>query len=166
MSLLTHNNVVGEDGRKRSESSLASLTTRQRGFVVGKFEGKSDRRAALDAGYAPSAAENTKQKIMSRPEVRAAFRDLLDEHVPAEKIVRCIVEGLDAVQEKFFQHEGQITETVTVPDHRVRLLFCALALKIAGWDVPPVEEDKPKEIIVRWQGEKPEWAKTDADNNE
>jgi len=41
----------------------------------GKLEGKSDRQAALDAGYAPSTAENTKQKIMSRPEAREAFRN-------------------------------------------------------------------------------------------
>ena len=70
MSLLTHNNVVGEDGRKRSESSLASLTTRQRGFVVGKFERKSDRRAALDAGYAPSAAENVQQITVATHSLR------------------------------------------------------------------------------------------------
>jgi len=93
-------NIFGENGRKESESKLAMLTPRQRGFVLGKLEGKSDRQAALDAGYAPSTAENTKQKIMSRPEVREAFNELLDEHLPPEKLVRCIVEGLDATQVK------------------------------------------------------------------
>src|SRR5215467_4134294 len=67
-------NDLREDGQKRSESKLGLLTPRQRGFVVGKLEGKSDRQAALDAGYAPSTAENTKQKIMSRPEVRSEER--------------------------------------------------------------------------------------------
>jgi len=109
------------------------LTPRQRGFVVGKLEGKSDRQAALDAGYAPSTAENTKQKIMSRPDVREAFEELLDEHLAPEKLVRCIVEGLDATQVKFFSREGDVIETVVLPDHRVRLLFLVLALKLKGW---------------------------------
>src|SRR5215468_2848813 len=130
-------NILSEDGRKGSGSKLAVLTPRQRGFVLGKLEGKSDRQAALDAGYAPSTAENTKQKIMSRPEVREAFNELLDEHLAPGKLVRCIVEGLDATQVKFFSREGDRIETVVLPDHRVRLLFLVLALKLKGWDLPP-----------------------------
>jgi len=125
---------------------------------VGKLEGKSDRQAALDAGYAPSTAENTKQKIMSRPEVREAFNELLDEHLPPEKLVRCIVEGLDATQVKFLSREGDVIETVVLPDHRVRLLFLVLALKLKGWDLPPAEASKPTQIVLRWQGDEPEWS--------
>ena len=125
---------------------------------MGKLEGKSDRQAALDAGYAPSTAENTKQKIMSRPEVREAFNELLDEHLPPEKLVRCIVEGLDATQVKFLSREGDVIETVVLPDHRVRLLFLVLALKLKGWDLPPAEASKPTQIVLRWQGDEPEWS--------
>jgi len=135
------------------------LTPRQRGFVVGKLEGKTDRQAALDAGYAPSTAENTKQKIMSRPEVRQAFQELLDEHLPPEKLMRCIVEGLDATQVKFFSREGDVIETVILPDHRVRLLFLVLALKLKGWDLPSADVNKPTSIVIRWAGEEPEWAR-------
>src|SRR5215813_8642035 len=99
-------------------------------------------RAALDAGYDPSTAENTKQKIMSRPEVREAFNELLNEHLPPEKLVRCIVEGLDANQVKFFLREGDVIETVVLPDHRIRLLFLVLALKLKGWDLPPAEVNR------------------------
>src|SRR5262245_58638581 len=106
--------------RKESGSKLALLTPRQLGFVVGNLEGKSDRRAALDARYAPSTAENTKQKIMSRPEVREAFNELLNDHLPPEKLVRRMVEGLDATQVKFFSREGDGLESVVLPDHRVR----------------------------------------------
>jgi hypothetical protein len=134
------------------------LTPRQRGFVVGKLEGKTDRQAALDAGYAPSTAENTKQKIMSRPEVRQAFQELLDEHLPLEKLVRCITEGLDATQVKFFSREGDVVETVVLPDHRVRLLFVMLALKLKGWDLPAAEAAQPTKIIVSWKGDEPEWS--------
>jgi len=83
---------------------------------------------------------------MSRPEVREAFQVLLDEHLPPEKLVRCIVEGLDANQVKFFSREGDVIETVVLPDHRVRLLFVVLALKLKGWDTLPAEEPLP------WRG--------------
>lgn len=152
-----------EQGRKRSESSLARLTARQRSFVVGKMEGKSDRRAALDAGYAVSTAENTKQKIMNRPVVRQVFQDLLDEFLPAEKLVRCIVEGLNATQTKFLYRKGHINKAVVLPDHRVRFLFVILALKLKGWDLPLAEPNKPSEIVLRWQGEPPEWAQPEWD---
>jgi len=134
------------------------LTPRQRGFVVGKLEGKSDRQAALDAGYAPSTAENTKQKIMSRPDVREAFEELLDEHLAPEKLVRCIVEGLDATQVKFFSREGDVIETVVLPDHRVRLLFLVLALKLKGWDLPPAAVNEPTKIVFSWKGDEPGWS--------
>jgi hypothetical protein len=65
-----------------------------------------------------STAENTKQKIMSRPEAREAFQELLDEHLPPEKLVRCTVEGLDATQVKLFSREDYVIETVVLPDHR------------------------------------------------
>jgi len=68
----------------------------------------------------------------------------------------CIVEGLDATQVKFFSREGNVIETVVLPDHRVRLLFVMLALKLKGWDLPPAEVNKPTQIVVRWQGDEPE----------
>jgi len=66
--------------------------------------------------------------------------------------------GLDATQVKFFSQEGDVIETVVLPDHRVRLLFLVLALKLKGWDLQPAEVNKPTEIVVRWQGEEPEWS--------
>jgi hypothetical protein len=95
---------------------------------------------------------------MSRPEVRQAFQELLDEHLPLEKLVRCITEGLDATQVKFFSREGDVVETVVLPDHRVRLLFVMLALKLKGWDLPAAEAAQPTKIIVSWKGDEPEWS--------
>ena len=72
--------------------------------------------------------------------------------------MRCIVEGPDAIQVKFFSREGDGIETVVLPDHRVRLLFLVLALKLKGWDLPPAEVNKPTEIVFRWKGDEPEWS--------
>ena len=90
--------------------------------------------------------------------MREAFNELLYEHLPPEKLVRCIVEGLDATQVKFLSREGDVIETVVLPVHRVRLLFLVLALKLKGWDLPPAEASKPTQIVLRWQGDEPEWS--------
>ncbi|HMF02212.1 MAG TPA: hypothetical protein VKK06_20135 [Terriglobia bacterium] len=49
-------------------------------------------------------------------------------------------------------------ETVVLPDHRIRLLFLVLALKLKGWDQLPSEADKPTKIIFSWKGDEPEWS--------
>ena len=49
------------------------LHLRQRVFVYEKLFGQNDKQAALAAGYSLSIAENTKQKIWSKPAVRNEF---------------------------------------------------------------------------------------------
>jgi phage terminase small subunit len=56
------------------------LTRRQRTFLLEKLTGRNDKQAALAAGYSPSMAENTKQKIGSKPGVRGEF-DSLEVHL-------------------------------------------------------------------------------------
>jgi phage terminase small subunit len=52
------------------------LTRRQRTFLLEKLTGLNDKEAALAAGYSPSMAENTKQKIWAKPQVHEEFRKL------------------------------------------------------------------------------------------
>ena len=53
-----------------------ALTRLQRTFLLEKLTGLNDKEAALAAGYSPSMAENTKQKIWSKPGVRGEFQSL------------------------------------------------------------------------------------------
>jgi len=59
---------------RRSELSNG-LTDMQRLFLFGKLSGLNDKDAAIAAGYSPSVAENTKQRIW-KPHVRAEFERL------------------------------------------------------------------------------------------
>jgi phage terminase small subunit len=52
---------------------LRNLSVRQRAFLREKILGSTDKEAAIAAGYATSVAENTKQKIWSKPLVRVEF---------------------------------------------------------------------------------------------
>jgi hypothetical protein len=55
---------------------LWGLNVRQRAFVREKILGSMDKEAALAAGYSPSVADNTKQKIWAKPAVRSEFERL------------------------------------------------------------------------------------------
>jgi hypothetical protein len=64
---------------KAKRSDLRNgLTCRQRMFILEKLVGRSDKDAALSAGYSSSVAENTKQRIW-KLRVRKEFERLAAE---------------------------------------------------------------------------------------
>lgn len=69
--------------------------------------GKSRRRAALDAGYSLSSANNPGHNI-ERGRVREVFAELIRSTVPPELIVRRIREGLDATETRVFAYKGRL----------------------------------------------------------
>jgi phage terminase small subunit len=54
------------------------LTRKQHAFLREKVLGLNDKEAALAAGYSLSVAENTKQKIWAKPEMRSQFERLIE----------------------------------------------------------------------------------------
>jgi hypothetical protein len=74
--------LTPEEALEQRRSELRNgLTDMQRLFLFGKLSGLNDKDAAVAAGYSPSVAENTKQRIW-KTRVRAEFerlqRDLQD----------------------------------------------------------------------------------------
>ena len=64
-----------EELEQRRSELRNGLTDKQRVFLFGKLSGLNDKDAATAAGYSPSVAENTKQRIW-KPRVRAEFERL------------------------------------------------------------------------------------------
>ena len=62
--------------RKRRVTKSDVKAPKRRRFVAGLVAGKSMRRAALDAGYTTSMADNAGRKIM--PGARAEFKQALN----------------------------------------------------------------------------------------
>jgi len=81
-------------GRKKVGKKIANV--RDRKFVQGVAQGKTDYRAALDAAFPPSMAKNTAAKIWSKPEVQEYFRSLMRAAAPPKRIVDKISEHIDA----------------------------------------------------------------------
>jgi phage terminase small subunit len=54
------------------------LSTRQKKFIQAKLEGKSNARAAREAGYSESVANVAGQKILNHPAVQAKLQQLME----------------------------------------------------------------------------------------
>jgi hypothetical protein len=64
-----------EEPEARRSELRNGLTGMQRLFLFGKLSGLDDKDAAIEAGYSPSVAENTRPRIW-KPRVRAEFERL------------------------------------------------------------------------------------------
>ncbi len=117
---------------------LESLDVRERRYVEGRLKGKSKRQSALAAGYSESMADNAGIAI-ENPDVRRAFRELARQAVPAEKIVKRLAEGLDAMETKFFQEKGEVTASRDVIAWGERREYLELAAKFGGYFVDKSE---------------------------
>ena len=67
-------------------------TVKQARFAEGLTEGKSARRAALDAGYSESSADHATTEIL--PVVERAFGEVIRSAIPVERLVQRLNEGL------------------------------------------------------------------------
>jgi len=75
---LTQNSGETERNRplRKLKKADRGLLRRQRHFILEKLVGKSDKDAALAAGYSLWIATNTKQKIWAKPGVREEYERL------------------------------------------------------------------------------------------
>lgn len=122
------------------------MTAQENEYVKGRIKGKSPRKAALDAKYSESMADNAKQKIERRPEIQAvlsAFATKLRKKIPAAKVIQRIAEGLDAKETKFFQKDGRVISKRDVVAWGERRAYAQLAAEFGAYHVPPSPDGDP-----------------------
>ena len=112
------------------------LSPRQQKYVKARAGGMTKKDAALKAGYALSTSLRVTGNI-ERPDVRAAFAEIIQSKIPPEKIADRIDAGLDAMETKFFQSEGNVVETREVVAWSERRQYAALAAEFGGYFIPP-----------------------------
>ena len=123
-----------------------NLNRKQRLYVQGVAAGKSRRRAALDAGYSLSSANNPGHNI-ERGQVREVFAELIRAAVPPERVVQLIREGLGAMETKCFLHEGRVIYSRPLVNFTERRHYAELAARFGGYYV------EKNEIEVADQGD-------------
>ena len=118
---------------------LDKLNTKQRAYVEGRASGKNKKQAALDAGYSASTARVPGPAIEGCAAVRQEFRRLIRSKITGEKIAQRLAEGLDAVDTKFFQFEGEVTDSRDVVAWSERREYAKLAAEFGGYHVQKQE---------------------------
>ncbi len=121
---------------KKPKTSEAKAPKRRR-FVAGLVEGKSMRKAAIDAGYTQAMADKAGQKIL--PGAREEFKAALAKAIPISKLVQRISQGLNANETKLSQFEGTYTDARTLVSWGERRRYAELAAKLFGFLVLKVE---------------------------
>lgn len=113
---------------KKTAKNRAKLKPRQVKLLEGLVDGKSVRAAALDAGYSPNTAQHPSD-LLDTVGMREAMARLL---ASPEKIAQRINEGLDAMETKFFQYEGQVSDRRDVIAWSERRMYADLAAELKG----------------------------------
>lgn len=121
-----------------SDDPLGNLSPKKRRYVKELSKGKTKKDAAISAGYSETTAAVAKSHIET-PEVREAFRELIQKAIPAEKIAQRIAEGLDAEETKFFQKDGFVQDQKNVIAWSERRAYAELASEWGGYFVPRQE---------------------------
>ena len=140
--------------RPQQTSAKSKLTPRQGKLLEGISQLKSQEQAALDAGYSPSAARSA-CRILDGPSVLAELGKILRRWIDPEKLGLRIAEGLDAMETRFFQSEGVVTDSRDVIAWGERRAYIEMAAKYAGYHIDkqeiavahvPSREDDDKRI--------------------
>jgi hypothetical protein len=120
--------------------SFSSLPPKKQKYVEGLTEGKTKVQAALDAGYSDAMARSASHSIET-PDVRVAFAELMRKHIPPEKIAQRIAEGMNAMETKFFQKDGEVKTERNVIAWGERREATKLAAELGGYHVPPSRDE-------------------------
>jgi phage terminase small subunit len=123
---------AGSNRKKKTSGKLRKPTARQASLIKGVVEGKSVRKAALDAGYSPNTAEHAGELLSTE-----ALRGFCQSRLSLDKILARIDEGMDAeVNESIvLGRKGQEkVQTSTYPNYSERRQAAALAAKLVGAD--------------------------------
>lgn len=135
--------------KKKTPKIRVALKPRQAKLLEGIVEGKSVRAAALEAGYSPQTAAHP-EDLLDTVGMRKALAHLI---APPEKIAQRINEGLDAMETKFFQFEGMVSDSRDVIAWGERRQYAELAARLKGLTpgLPPDPMgDGPSNITVNF----------------
>lgn len=113
------------------------LTTKQRKLIKGIAEGKTQKKAAIDAGYSAKSAESIASQELNKTTVKATLLELMEKHgLDDESLLRTHAEMIQAT--KVVSAIGGkdagagSVDFIDVPDWQARGKGLEMAYKITG----------------------------------
>jgi hypothetical protein len=131
-------------------SNFTVLNDRKRKYLEARVQGLGKMEAKRIAGY----AETTMPSTIENSSVKAAFSRLVRQYVPAHHLAKRIAEGLDAMETKFFQHEGRVTDSKDLINWTARHNYAKLAAEFGQYVEPEAKSQNqvPIEVTIKFIG--------------
>lgn len=112
----------------RKRRSLLQLNIKRRKLLRGVASGLNVSEAGRAAGYGTAQSAHRAMNI-----IRTGMPELLENcHFPAEKLLKNLIESLEATKTLHFSYRGVVLDSRTVPDHKIQLRSAIELLKLHG----------------------------------
>jgi hypothetical protein len=119
--------------RARRGKAVAALKPRKAKVLAGILDGKSPRRAALEAGYSEHMADNANAKILTPDFRRTLVNEMERQGITDELLVERIKEGISSERVELAKYEGRISDERVYPDMEQRGRYVDRALELKGY---------------------------------
>lgn len=129
----------------------AKLTDKQRKLIKGVAEGKTQKQAAIDAGYSPKCADEIASQQLNKDSVKASLQDLMEHMGLSDGALLIKHRELLNAQKQLSgvkdANSGSV-EFIEVPDHAVQCKALEIAYKLKGAFVEKKEVTFPDGISI------------------
>lgn len=119
-------------------------------FAEGVAAGKSQRQAALDAGFPPSIAKMPKNRIV--PYVPGSLKAAIQAAIKPRDIAKVLADGLRAEDVRVGFADGAAIREVAGPDHKERRQHAELAAKLGGMIEREADDTSEVKVTVQVLG--------------
>lgn len=135
---------------KKPAKKKGTFTLRQRKFIKFFVESGNAAEAARRAGYSARSAKQIASENLSKPDLQLEITDLLGKHgLTDDKLALRITEGVDALETKFFQKDGLVTDEREVIAWSIRHQFVEMVLRLKGLPMKLRLRDLSDEQLIR-----------------
>src|SRR5262249_46881572 len=134
-----------------STAASTGLTIRQRKFIAGRVEGKSQHQAAIDAGVPPGGADSFARRALKKEQIQNAFQELLDRAgLSEETIAQVHAENLKAtkVVAVRWRDGDPDPDVVERPDYPTRQRAVNDAWRLHGRADKSTSQERPRAPII------------------
>jgi hypothetical protein len=123
--------------KQNGGSMVEKIAPRKKKLIKGISEGKTQRQAAIDAGYSPKTADSQASQILKEPKVIATIQDMMDKAgLSNEKLLEKHVELLNATKTiscvSGKEAGSGSVDFVDVPDYQTQFKALEASYKLKG----------------------------------
>lgn len=117
-------------------------------FSKALIAGKTQKEAAIEAGYSAKSADSFGSQLAKTPEVQAIVNRALDKAgATVDASARVIAEAHDAKTIKHFSYMGRVLQSKTEVDHPTRLHAAELNYKARKVLAPTASDGDPGQTV-------------------